>query len=336
MTLIDGKVTLFDCIEFNPQLRWIDVMSEVAFLVMDLEERGYPRLANHFLNGYLQHTGDYAGLELLRYYKVYRALVRAKVSMLRRQQETPGSDGYRKADSDYRQYLHLAEGYAAPGSPVLLLMHGLSGSGKSTVARGLCEAFGMLQIRSDVERKRLAGLESLERSGSPVGGGIYSAAQTDKTYARLLSLAAAVLTAGYAAIADATFLGKAWRDRFRELARERDVPFLILHCRAADAELRRRIPARQAGADDVSEANLAVLAAQRETRDPLSADEQRETLVVDTESPGYRSELLRTLHQRLAPRLAIPAISPSCATDREAPPAPAPGRETILNRATFT
>jgi uncharacterized protein len=300
MTLIDGKVTLFDCIEFNPQLRWIDVISEVAFLMMDLEERGYPHLANQFLNGYLQRTGDYGGLRLLRYYLVYRALVRAKVSMLRRRQESSGSPEYRKADADYRQYLHLAEGYAAPATPALLLMHGLSGSGKSTVARALCEALGMMQIRSDVERKRLSGMGLLDKSGSSTGGGIYTAQHTAQTYARLRALAEEVMAAGYVAIVDATFLQKTWRDSFRRLAGECGVPFLILHCQAADAELERRIPAREAGGGEVSEADLGVLAAQRNSLDPLAGDELAGTVRIDTENSDYRTKLLDTLRRRLA------------------------------------
>lgn len=299
MTLIDGKVTLFDCIEFNPQLRWIDVISEVAFLMMDLEERGYPQLANRFLNGYLQRTGDYAGLRLLRYYLVYRALVRAKVSMLRRRQEASGSPEYRKADADYRQYLHLAEAYAAPAKAALLLMHGLSGSGKSTVARALCEALGMIQIRSDVERKRLSGLGLLDKSKSATGGGIYTARHTEQTYARLRELAESVIAAGYVAIADATFLQKAWRDSFRRLAGDCGVPCLILHCQAADAELARRIPAREAGGREVSEADLGVLAAQRRSLDPLTEDELGATVRIDTEAADYRTKLLDTLRRRL-------------------------------------
>lgn len=299
MTLIDGKVTLFDCIEFNPQLRWIDVISEVAFLMMDLEERGYPQLANQFLNGYLQRTGDYGGLRLLRYYLVYRALVRAKVSMLRRSQEPPDSPEYRKADADYRQYLRLAEGYAAPAKPALLLMHGLSGSGKSTVARALCEALGMVQIRSDVERKRLSGLGLLDKSGSSTGGGIYTAQHTAQTYERLRDLTEDVMAAGYVAIADATFLQKAWRDSFRRLAGDCGVPCLILHCQAADAELERRIPAREAVGREVSEADLGVLAAQRQSLDPLADDERAAMVRIETEAADYRTKLLDTLRRRL-------------------------------------
>jgi aminoglycoside phosphotransferase family enzyme len=93
MTLINGKVTLFDCIEFNPKLRWIDVISEVAFLVIDLLYFGYERYAYRLLNQYLQRTGDYQGVALLRYYLVYRALVCAKVSLLRQAQQQNDAEG---------------------------------------------------------------------------------------------------------------------------------------------------------------------------------------------------------------------------------------------------
>ena len=282
ITLIDGRVTLFDCIEFNPELRWIDVISEVAFLLMDLQDRGYANHAWRFLNGYLQHGGDYAGLAVLRYYRVYRALVRAKVALLRCQQAPPGSEAACAARTEYEQYLQLAEDTLSAGQPMLLITRGLSGSGKSTVARDLCEAAGLLQLRSDVERKRLAGLAATADSGSPTGAGLYAPQQTEKTYARLLELADTVLAAGYPVIVDATFLQRGQRDRFRALAQRRRVPFAILDCRAEDAELERRIRQRAEQGGDASEATLAVLAAQRESQQPLTPEECRSSVTVGT------------------------------------------------------
>ena len=282
ITVIDAQVTPFDCIEFNPELRWIDVLSEVAFLIMDLDDRGYKQFANRFLNGYLQITGDYAGLDVLRYYLVYRALVRAKVAMLRRGQTAPGSEPFGRATSEYHQYAELAAGYLAPHPVTLLITHGLSGSGKSTLAHRLCERAGMIQIRSDIERKRLAGMAATDRSHSQMGAGLYTAGQTERTYGQLATLARFVLQAGYSAVVDATFLQQAQRDAFRDLAKALQVPFIILQCDAAESELERRILARAAAGHDASEAGLEVLRAQQRSREPLHANELPHTLRVDT------------------------------------------------------
>ncbi|MGD8936479.1 MAG: AAA family ATPase [Thiogranum sp.] len=283
ITLIDGRVTPFDCIEFNPALRWIDVMSEVAFLTMDLDDRGYAPFGSRFLNGYLQSGGDYAGLEVLRYYRVYRALVRAKVAILRRGQAQPDSDAHRRAGAEYDQYMQLAEQYIAPARPVLSITHGLSGSGKSTLARALCERSGMIQIRSDVERKRMAGMAAADRSHSDTGAGLYTQGQTELTYRRLADLARLTLQAGYSVVADATFLDRTQRAAFAALARELQAAFIIVHCDASDNELKRRIVAREAGGQDASEADLEVLSAQRLVSEPLSAEEMTHTVNIDTE-----------------------------------------------------
>jgi aminoglycoside phosphotransferase family enzyme/adenylate kinase family enzyme len=304
LTLIDGNVTLFDCIEFNAELRWIDVISEVAFLVMDLEDRGYPELAHRFLNGYLQQTGDYAGLAVLRYYLVYRAMVRAKVAMLRREQAAPDSEAFRTAQAEYAQYVELADGYTKPEPPALLITHGLSGSGKSTVAVKLCQMRGMIQIRSDVERKRMAGLAATADSRSGIDQGLYASDRTAQTYRRLLQLAALVLEAGFPVILDATFLQQAYRRRASGLAARHRVPFVILDCVAPEQELRRRIRERAKRGGDASEANLQVLDAQQKAEQPLSGDELDSAVKVDTSEPDWLAETLEGLQQHSGSRVS--------------------------------
>jgi len=283
ITLIDGHVTPFDCLEFNPELRWIDVLSEVAFLLMDLDDRGQSQFANRFLNGYLQNTGDYAGLGVLRYYLVYRAMVRAKVAVLRRQQTETGSADHDHATGEYRQYENLALGYTTRKPAVMVITRGLSGSGKSTIARDLCERSGMIQLRSDVERKRLAGLAATANSRSDAGAGLYTVERTADTYQRLAMLARTVLAAGYSVIVDATFLKRAQRDHFRTLAAETGIPFLVLECVAENGELERRILSRNARQCDASEATLEVLHAQQDNDEALEEDELHDVLRIDTQ-----------------------------------------------------
>jgi aminoglycoside phosphotransferase family enzyme/adenylate kinase family enzyme len=301
LTLIEGQVTPFDCLEFNPGLRWIDVMSDVAFLIMDLQERGYAHFANRFVNGYLQQRGDYHGLGVLPYYLLYRAVVRAKVAVLRAQQAEPASALLRHATLEYHEYMDLAEQYTRERQPCLLITHGLSGSGKSTLARRLAERIGLIQIRSDLERKRLAGLAPLQDSASAPNRGLYRDELTRKTYQRLAELADAALGACYSVVVDATFLRRSQRALFRELAATRGVRFALLDCRAPDAELRRRIELRRLQGRDASEATLRVLDAQIEAREAFDREEQAQAVGVDSAAPGAFDAVLTELRRRGVP-----------------------------------
>ena len=261
LVLIAGEVRLFDCIEFNEDYRWIDVASELAFPYVDLLAHRRPDLAACLLNEWLAATGDYAALQVLRFYAVYRALVRAKVAALR---------GDAKALGDY---LRLAECLTAPPPPQLIITHGLSGSGKTQASSALLLADGLagcVRLRADVERKRLYGLAANAPSHSTLNGGIYSAAANLRTYAHLAETTAVLLAAGWSVIVDATFLERQQRDFFRQLAVRAGVPFKILACSTSTAALRRRIAERHG---DASEATLAVLERQLLRLEPLAADE---------------------------------------------------------------
>lgn len=289
IALFRGRPLIFDCIEFNPNLRWIDVINEVAFMVMDLEERGRADYGRRFLSRWLERSGDFVGLPLLVFYQVYRALVRAKVAAIRAGQQA--GEKRRRELAVCTQYLDYAARITLPRKRFLALMHGISGAGKSWAAQILLEAAGAVRLRSDVERKRLAGLPMFADSRSAVGDGIYSTEMTAATYARLAELARGVLAAGYPVVVDAASL-KAWqRELFRRVASELEVPFLLVHCRAPEAILRCRLAAREAAAD-ASEADAAVLARQMWSLEPLADAERGGCLPVDT-GDITRDELLR-------------------------------------------
>jgi hypothetical protein len=281
IVMLEGQPVPFDGIEFNPEFRWIDVMNEVAFLVMDLEEHRLPHLAFRFLNRYLEAGGDYAGMAVLRFYIVYRAVVRAKVACIREHQEGLDAMARKLAAEEHAHYLGFAQGIAARGRGAVILMHGVSGSGKTTIARQLAESLQAVQLRSDVERKRLHGLEPGTRTGSALAEGIYSPADSERTYARLAALARQVIAAGYPVIVDAAFLDARRRSAFRVLARETGVPFAIVSCEAPDALLRERVARREAQGADASEAGLAVLDQQLAAREPFAPDESAEVVPVD-------------------------------------------------------
>ena len=273
IALLEGVPTPFDAIEFNPELRWTDVMNDIAFLAMDLLDHGLPRLAHRFLNAYLEATGDYAGVRVLRYYLVYRALVRAKVSCLRAHQPGVAALEQSGAERAVGRHLALAERLAASAPPALLIMHGVSGSGKTTVAQDTAQALGALCLRSDVERKRLHGVDARARTGAGLDAGLYAPAASERTYAHLAEIARTLLQARHPVIVDAAFLMRAQRDQFAQLARDAGAAFAIAACTAPQATLRARLAEREREARDASEAGLAVLEQQLARAEPLGADE---------------------------------------------------------------
>jgi aminoglycoside phosphotransferase family enzyme/predicted kinase len=298
MVWLDGRAVLFDCLEFNENLRWIDTMSEVAFLAMDLDDRGHADLARRALNAYLEHTGDYAGLAVFRFYQVYRALVRAKVACIRLSQSGLNEEEKRKVREEYLGYVNLAERYTRALPTALLITHGLSGSGKTWLSQQLLEAIDAIRLRSDVERKRLYGLTPRQRSGSGIDSGIYSAEASRLTYARLLELAGAILQAGYPVIVDAAFLKRAQRAPFRGLAEKLRAAFVILEIHAPEIVLRERLLHRADQTHEASEAGLAVLDHQLASREPLTADEKPDALAIDSVASGI-SAVMQTLRARL-------------------------------------
>jgi uncharacterized protein len=298
MVLHQGRVVVFDCIEFNAALRWTDVMAEIAFTVMDLHHRGRRDLAQRFVNDYLEETGDYEGLAVLRYFLVYRAMVRAKVAAIRAAQGS--GDLAAREHADFRAHLALAEAFARPAPRAIVITCGASGSGKSHLARALLAHGDWIRVRSDVERKRLAGLARLASSASATGEGLYAATASARTYARLAELARVVASAGYPVIVDATFLLHAQREAMRALARSLAVPFAILAPQTPVATMRERVTARAAVGADPSEATLDVLERQLATAQPLADDERAHAARVDTTEPVDAGELAACVAAALA------------------------------------
>ncbi|MDF0730858.1 AAA family ATPase [Pseudomonas entomophila] len=296
-TLIDGKVVIFDCIEFNEPFRFTDVYADTAFLAMDLEDRGLKCLARRFISQYLELTGDYQGLELLNFYKAYRALVRAKVALFSMPAE---ADGVQRATTlrTYRNYANLAESYSAIPSRLLAITHGVSAVGKSHVAMRLVEALGAVRVRSDVERKRLFGEQAAESAGQ-VQAGIYGNDASAATYQRLNELAGIILRAGLPVVLDATYLKRPQRQAAAEVASATGVPFLILDCQAPEAVIASWLEQRQAQNDDPSDATLEVIKAQQANRDPLDEQEQAHSKRVDTHEASSMDQLIEQIRQRL-------------------------------------
>ena len=271
IVLIDNQPIPFDCIEFNPAFRWIDVIDEVAFLVMDLLHCNHPELAFRFLNSYLEITGDYAGVSVLHFYLAYRAGVRAKISAIRAVQSS------KDELANCRNYLALASQCLTHHRPALIITQGLPGSGKSTFARAAMERLQAIRIRSDVERKRLFGISPLSSSDKQRED-IYSINATERTYAHLLDLARNLLNSGARVIVDAAFLKQNEREEFHQLALSASAPFIIVSIKASTSILNTRIESRQIKANDASEAGLDVLQKLTNNQEPLMPHELTRTV----------------------------------------------------------
>ncbi len=252
-----GDVALFDAIDFDPSLRIIDPVADVAFTWMDLLACDASSLAWRFLSGYLESTGAYDALRGLRTYAAYRALVRAKVALL---SGDPGG---------FQRYWGVAEAVIAPPPPALVLMTGLSGSGKSTVAALLAESLGAVRVRSDVERKRLFGLAATDRPEDR--GALYGAAATARTYQRLASIADEVLRSGHRIVVDAAALRQDERERLYALALSLGARFALVECRASAERLAVRVAARDAAGTDPSDATVTVVRQQVALAEPVPA-----------------------------------------------------------------
>ena len=300
MVLLNDRIVLFDCLEFNADLRWTDVMAEVAFLVMDLQSHGRRDLGLRFLNSWLEQTGDYRSLMGYRWYFAYRALVRAKVASLRIQQADLTPAEQIEKQGELQHYLDLSEATTRPQPRVVILMHGLSGSGKSYVSDRLCEHFPAIRVRSDIERKRLFG-----KWGTPatvqLTGDMYSATVTEHVYDRVLSeCIPAILQSGFLAVIDAASLQTWQRDRIRDIAHREQARFIILDVQAPVELLKDRLNRRKLDKTAVSDADTAVLEHQLNSQQPLTQQELTETVAVSTDAPDWWSSLQSELRLRLS------------------------------------
>lgn len=255
---LDGDVAAFDCIEFDAALRWIDVIEDAAFPLMDFAAHDLPAFGWRFLDGWLERTGDYAALPGLRLCLVYRALVRGTVEHLRSPLAARAA-----------RYVREAIAWTQTLPPTLFITHGLPGSGKTFASQQLLQREGAVRIRSDVERKRLAGLDPLADSHA-AGLDLYTPEAGERTYARLFALARSTLQAGFPVVLDAAFLRHDEREQARALAASLDLPFAIVACKAPLPVMRERLRRRQG---DASEADLAVLEKLRAADEPLRSEE---------------------------------------------------------------
>jgi len=293
---LSSGIVAFDCVEFSADLRNIDVLSDIAFLVMDLVSRARQDLAYVFLNRYLERTGDYAGMSVFGLYFVYHSMIRAKVAAIRSAERDNEIDRDKDVE-EVKHYLAVAVRWLMTARPHLLAMHGYSASGKTWLSSKLLADLPAVRLRSDIERKRLAGIGETADSRSLPGKGIYSKTSSDTVYGQLFDSAVVLLDAGFNVILDAAFLQQADRERLYALADRHGAPYVIVAASAGEDELQQRLRRRSARGADVSEADIAVLEYQQRTADPLREDERRKAVFVRTDDDNDADDLIKLIYR---------------------------------------
>ncbi len=297
-------VILVDCIEFNDRFRYGDTAADLAFLLMDLDLRGYPAYSRRIARRYSQTSGDTGFGDVVDFYKSYRAYVRGKVLGFTLDESEVSSSDKESAVRSASDYFSLSLSYLMPPPrPALIIMWGLTGSGKSFLAGKLGSRTGIDSIRSDVVRKELFGMSPLEHRLDKYGEGIYTSNATERTYEALLARARAHLERGESVIADASFLRRDDRARARSVATETKAQFHIIQCYCPDEIARIRLGERLEKGGDPSEGRWEIFLEQKERLDPFGPEEL--PFVHKWDSTTDPNPFLRSLvHDLMTPRLS--------------------------------
>ncbi|MDB9525650.1 AAA family ATPase [Oscillatoria sp. CS-180] len=267
------QLLLFDCIEFNEPFRFVDVMFDIAYIIMDLTVEGRQDLAATFLSHYVEHTGDWEGLQVLPLYVSRQSYVRAKVTSFLLGDPSIDEAEKQRASAKAAKYYTLAWSYTQPRTGRLLIMSGLSGSGKSTVARELSRKLGAIHIRSDAVRKHLAGIPPQQRGDDS----LYTPEMMQKTYERLIRLGTLLAQQGYTVVLDAKFDREAMRRLAIAQAQEQAITFQVVFCDAPPEILKQRVEQREG---DIADATVTVL--EKQSMDPFTDAEREYVISLDT------------------------------------------------------
>jgi len=306
-----SDLVIVDGIEFNERFRYADPVADMAFLAMDLTFHGRRDLAQVLADTYHLASGDDEGCALLPFYMSYRAAVRGKVEGMKHAEpevpETERAAALAKARGLWLLALGALEEPAR--RPCLVLVGGLPGAGKSTLARALAERAGFVLVRSDVVRKELAGRRDHEASTASFASGIYTPEWTERTYSECLRRAEALLFEGQRVVVDASFVAESNRRRFLDLAARSGVPGVLLLCHADPSIVRTRLESRH---DDASDAGWSTyLEAARHWEEP-GPDTRGTVRIIDTgaDAPVVLARALEVLHEQGLTAQQRPSAAP--------------------------
>ncbi len=277
-------ICVYDCIEFNDRFRYSDTASEVAFLAMDLDHYGRADLAMVFIKCYIKASGDQDIEKIIKFYKCYRAMVRAKVNCFKTEDPYLNPDERGEARRKAEVYFDLSRAYTLD-NPVLLVNVGLVGSGKTTMSKELAGRMGMVVISSDVVRKSLAGIHPSETRPSEIDSGIYSPHFSKLTYNTMFKQAKTWLERGVSVILDATFTHSESRQSARNIARTCNANFGLLEYRIDDEEACARLKKRMHQPENISDAGPEIYFRMKNAFQPLDETESRQRVIIDTRLP---------------------------------------------------
>ncbi len=291
---LTDRVSVFDCIEFNNRFRYIDTVADISFLLMDLEFHGRRDLSRKFLEEYCAVSGDSGALSLVGFYSVYRAFVRGKVESFKLKDHDISAEEKRVARAKANRYFRLARGYILREKllPSLIIVSGLTGSGKSTIAEALSIELGLNVLSSDRLRKELAGVPLQQHDLDDYGKGIYSKSSTETTYREMITRADACLASGEGVIVDATCRRRMDRENLRRVAERYSAQFFIIELESHEEVIRQRLAERLHQGSSISDGRWEVYLRQREEFEPVLENE-KELFVVDGSAPLY--EILDTI-----------------------------------------
>lgn len=302
----DDKICIFDCIEFNKRFRYGDVASDIGFLAMDLDFLGYPYHSSYFIEKYVEKNSDFDVFDVLNFYKGYRAFVRGKVNSFRLNENNLSQSEKKEIIVTCRRYFDLAKYYASLCSlqlneekkPVLFVVTGLTGTGKTTVAGKISVDYHAFKISSDKLRKELAGVDIYERHYDKYNTGLYSPEKMRQVYDKMFEYATSLLRSNRNVVLDATFKTNALREEAVQIAKENNALCLFIYCSCPEEKVKEYLEER-IKKKTISDGRWEIYVKQKESFEPLKRDFDFVKVDVSNKSFDYQLNTFNSIFDKV-------------------------------------